>query len=83
MILNVYDNILIDEFQDISAQRYDLIQSLMSKNPNCKLFCVGDDWQSIMGFSGSNLDYFINFKDYFSHPERSDYSRKSKIKTNC
>jgi DNA helicase IV len=67
-----FDHILIDEYQDISYQRFELINVLMKKNPNCKLFCVGDDWQSIMGFSGSNLDFFVHFEDYFNHPERTD-----------
>jgi DNA helicase-4 len=65
---NVYDQILIDEYQDISAQRLKLIKKLLERNPNCKLFCVGDDWQSIMGFSGSNLNFFVKFKEYFQNP---------------
>jgi DNA helicase-4 len=65
---NVYDHILIDEYQDISAQRYRLIKKLMERNPKCKLFCVGDDWQSIMSFSGSNLHFFVNFNQYFENP---------------
>ncbi len=69
---DIYDHILVDEYQDISAQRYDLIRALMDKNPDCKLFCVGDDWQSIMGFAGSNVDYFVRFSDYFPHPQRTD-----------
>jgi len=82
LFLDVYNHILIDEFQDISTQRYDLIKSLMSKNQKCKLFCVGDDWQSIMGFSGSNLDYFSNFSDYFNNPEKTDLTRNYRsIKT--
>ena len=72
---DVYDHILIDEYQDISTQRYELIKELMSKNKNCKLFCVGDDWQSIMGFAGSNLNFFINFDKYFSHPARTDLTK--------
>lgn len=72
---DVYYHILIDEYQDISTQRYELIKELMSKNKNCKLFCVGDDWQSIMGFAGSNLDFFINFDKYFSHPARTDLTK--------
>ena len=68
---NSFDHILIDEYQDISRQRYLLIKALMAKNRNCKLFCVGDDWQSIMGFAGSNLDFFIKFQDYFDHPART------------
>ena len=70
--LDMYDHILIDEYQDISAQRYELIKELMGKNKNCKLFCVGDDWQSIMGFAGSNLDYFINFDKYFPHSVKTN-----------
>lgn len=65
---NQYDHILIDEYQDISAQRYLLIKAIMDKNPDCKLFCVGDDWQSIMGFTGSDVDYFVNFGQYFNNP---------------
>jgi len=69
---DTFDHILVDEYQDISAQRYELIRALMDKNPSCKLFCVGDDWQSIMGFAGSNMDYFVRFSDYFAHPQRTD-----------
>jgi DNA helicase-4 len=69
---DTFDHILVDEYQDISAQRYKLIKALMDKNPACKLFCVGDDWQSIMGFAGSNVDYFVRFSDYFAHPQRTD-----------
>ena len=65
---NVYDHVLIDEYQDISAQRYKLIRKLLEHNPACKLFCVGDDWQSVMAFSGSNLDFFVNFEKYFEKP---------------
>ena len=63
-----YTHILVDEYQDISTQRYELIQELIKKSEGCKLFCVGDDWQSIMGFSGSNLDLFTHFGEYFDHP---------------
>jgi len=72
---NKYDHILIDEYQDISTQRYEMIGELMKKNSTSKLFCVGDDWQSIMGFAGSNLDFFINFDKYFHHPARTDLTK--------
>ncbi len=65
---DIYDHILIDEYQDISAQRYLLIEKLLERNPKCRLFCVGDDWQSIMGFAGSNLSFFVNFDRYFTNP---------------
>ena len=50
-----YDMILVDEFQDISVDRYKLLQSLRRKKNLTKLYCVGDDWQSIFRFSGSDL----------------------------
>ena len=71
---NSFDQILIDEYQDVSAQRCELIRELMRKNEGCKLFCVGDDWQSIMGFTGSDLDFFVNFQEYFDHSARTDLS---------
>ncbi|MFM6994933.1 MAG: UvrD-helicase domain-containing protein [Sediminibacterium sp.] len=57
--------IIIDEFQDISIGRYKLIQSILDKNKCCKLFCVGDDWQSIYRFSGSDISLFSEFEKYF------------------
>lgn len=71
---DVYDHMLIDEYQDISKQRCKLIEKLLERNPKCKLFCVGDDWQSIMGFSGSNLNFFVNFKEYFENPAVTEIS---------
>ena len=59
-----YNYILIDEYQDISVGRYKLIKELIKKS-NAKLICVGDDWQSIYRFSGSDLDIFSNFAKYF------------------
>ena len=66
---DLFSHILVDEYQDISHQRYRLLQLLMNRNNGCKIFCVGDDWQSIMGFSGSDIDHFVNFKEYFNYPE--------------
>ena len=65
-----YDYILIDEFQDISTLRLAIIQHIVKLQPHTKLFCVGDDYQSIYGFAGSNVDIFINFKDYFDSPNQ-------------
>jgi DNA helicase-4 len=68
LLANTYDYILIDEYQDISDLRYKLIHAVIQHSPEAKLFAVGDDWQSIMGFTGSNLNYFVKFADYFPHP---------------
>ncbi len=64
-----YDHVLVDEFQDISYQRLELIKCFVNKNSNTKVFCVGDDWQSIYQFTGSDVRFFVNFKDYFPNPE--------------
>jgi DNA helicase-4 len=67
--------VLIDEFQDISIGRYQLVKAIKINNPSCKLFCVGDDWQSIYRFSGSDIALFKEFEKYFG------FTVKSKIET--
>lgn len=67
-----YDMIFVDEFQDISYQRLKLIQELQRLNPECRLFCVGDDWQAIYGFAGSSAAYTIQFSKWFASPVRVD-----------
>ncbi len=52
--------IIVDEYQDISRQRFDLTKEL-SKICNAKIIAVGDDWQSIYAFSGSDLTLFTHF----------------------
>ncbi len=55
----LFQFILIDEYQDTNNLQED-ITSLLVRNGN--LFCVGDDWQSIYSFRGSNLNHFLSFK---------------------
>lgn len=62
-----YDYILVDEFQDISIDRYRFLQSLRTPQPLTKLFCVGDDWQSIYRFAGSDMALFRDFSKYFGY----------------
>lgn len=59
--------IMIDEYQDFSFLFFELIQALRVLAPLAKLFAVGDDWQAINRFAGSDVDYFLRFADYFSH----------------
>jgi len=59
-----YKYIIIDEFQDTSKVRFNLILEII-KYTNAKLFVVGDDYQSIYRFSGCDLNLFLNFKNYF------------------
>ena len=58
-----YKYILVDEFQDVNNLQVDLLKRMLT--PDNQLFCVGDDWQSIYGFRGSNVDYIVNFEKYF------------------
>lgn len=57
--------ILIDEYQDFSGLFHKFIVSIRKRNPNIKLFCVGDTWQAINRFMGANTSYFNEFEDYF------------------
>lgn len=54
--------IIVDEYQDISRQRFDLVQAL-SEVTDAKIIAVGDDWQSIYAFSGSDITLFTKFKE--------------------
>lgn len=63
-----YKYIIIDEYQDISVSRYKLIKAIRDRS-NSKVICVGDDWQSIYRFAGSDIDLFTNFKEYFGYYE--------------
>ncbi len=68
--VNPYKIIIIDEYQDISLPRYHLIQSLRNSK-DCNLFCVGDDWQAIYRFAGSEIDLILNFEKYFGKTKLS------------
>ena len=59
--------IIIDEFQDIGKGRADLIMTLRNKVAGSKLFCVGDDWQSIYRFTGSDISLMTQFKAHFGY----------------
>ncbi|WP_298518247.1 3'-5' exonuclease, partial [uncultured Methanobrevibacter sp.] len=63
-----YEYIFIDEYQDINYVRCKLLQELQKIN-NSKLFVVGDDWQSIYGFNGSEVKLFVDFDKYFPNSE--------------
>lgn len=60
-----YSLILVDEFQDISESRANLIKALKHQLPFTKLFAVGDDWQSIYRFAGSDITIFTQFEANF------------------
>ena len=47
--------IMVDEFQDISPARARLLKALLDNSPDAQLFAVGDDWQAIYRFGGSDI----------------------------
>lgn len=71
---NKYKYIIIDEYQDISEIRFNLINEILKKI-NCKLMCVGDDYQAIYGFSGSNVSLFFDFFNFFPNAKRIDIKK--------
>lgn len=58
-----YQHIIIDEYQDISYSRFNLIKEIRALS-GARLICVGDDWQSIYRFAGSDISLFSNFEKY-------------------
>jgi DNA helicase-4 len=57
--------ILVDEFQDISDARARLVKYLRDSVKDSSLFCVGDDWQAIYRFTGSDLSFTTAFPEKF------------------
>ena len=57
-----FTHLLVDEFQDISAPRAELVLALARSRPDSSVFCVGDDWQSIYRFAGSDIRYISQFE---------------------
>jgi len=60
---NKFKYILVDEFQDVNTIQVELLKQLVL--PDHQLFCVGDDWQSIYGWRGSNVKYIVDFQKTF------------------
>ena len=60
---NYFSYILVDEYQDTNNLQEDLTESLLGSHRN--LFCVGDDWQAVYGFRGSNVNHFLRFAEKY------------------
>ncbi len=71
---NPYRYVIVDEYQDISASRFELLKS-MRVSSDFRLFCVGDDWQSIYRFAGSDVGFILSFEHFWGP------SQISKIET--
>lgn len=60
-----FTHILVDEFQDIAFGRALLVKALRNQVRGCRVFAVGDDWQSIYRFTGSDLGLMSRFEENF------------------
>ena len=67
-----YGYILVDEFQDISPGRAGLLKALVDQSPTAQLFAVGDDWQAIFRFAGSDIAVMREFEERFGAGARTD-----------
>ncbi len=67
---NPYKYVIVDEYQDISKARF-LLLDRMRKSADYTLFCVGDDWQSIYRFAGSDIGFILDFQRYWGIAETS------------
>ena len=60
-----YKYIIIDEYQDVSMQRFNLTKRIEELFKS-KIIAFGDDYQTIFGFSGSRIDLMTEFKNYLT-----------------
>lgn len=67
-----YKYVIVDEYQDITFQRFLFIKRLIEFF-NAKLISVGDDWQSIYAFAGSRLELFNKFSELFTNSKDDMY----------
>ena len=64
-----FDYVIVDEYQDISSIRFELLRETI-KSCGAKFFAIGDDWQSIYSFQGAKVGYIIDFEKYFPGAKR-------------
>ncbi|KXK17388.1 MAG: ATP-dependent DNA helicase PcrA [Armatimonadetes bacterium OLB18] len=62
--------VMVDEFQDFSEMFSRLLGAIRLQNPAVDFFCVGDDWQAINSFAGSDPRHFETFEERFRNPSR-------------
>ena len=72
--IHSYKYVIVDEYQDMSISRFRLLESMRTQS-DYKLFCVGDDWQSIYRFNGSDIDLITNFENYWGNTYQSFIER--------
>jgi len=71
-----FENILVDEYQDVNDIQIELLDTLLPKN----LFCVGDPRQAIFGWRGANINYILDLKKKFPDCEVISLTRNYRSK---
>ena len=66
--------IIVDEYQDISRQRFNLTKTL-AETCNAKIMAVGDDWQSIYAYAGSDITLFTQFSQSVGYADELKITR--------
>ena len=64
-----YRYVIVDEYQDISREKFDLVKAL-KQVADAKVIAVGDDWQSIYRFSGSDVSLFTHFQQLMGYAKQ-------------
>lgn len=68
---DIFKHLLVDEFQDTNPAQMEILKLLISgSNNGASFFAVGDDWQSIYGFTGASVGNILNFRDTFPAGEQ-------------
>lgn len=75
------DYLLVDEFQDISRGRAAFVRAILTQNPDCRLVAVGDDWQSIYRFAGSDIGVMVEFEEIYGDTKRVDLTQTHRFGT--
>lgn len=65
---NPFEYVVVDEYQDISPEKMDILIR-MRASKDYRLFCVGDDWQSIYRFNGGNVGFITEFERHWGPSE--------------
>lgn len=60
-----YEYLIVDEFQDTSKLATTLFDEILKSNRHSSFFGVGDDWQSIYGFNGSDVSIISNYAEKY------------------
>lgn len=63
-----YKYVIVDEYQDIAISRSNLLDAILDQT-GAHLLCVGDDWQSIYRFTGSDIGLFTGFEQHYAGTE--------------